>query len=531
MLEPKYLEGLPDPILKLFDKVEAEILADMARRIVKYDYWIPSADYQNRKLRDVGVLQDEILKALSAVTKKSEAELRKMMQDAGSLSLKADERVYAAAGLEVPSIKDSEPLKAILNAGYKATAQTMRNICRTTARTATKQFEDALDVAWLKVHTGAFDSNTAIRDAIKTLSQSGIHSIRYPSGRADSLEVAVRRAVVTGVNQTSAKLQDELAEELGSDLVEVSAHGGARPDHAVWQGKIYSRSGTHPKYPDFRKATGYGRVDGLAGVNCRHTFGPYFEGSPPVWTDQKLQALNAPNYIYNGRQLNEYEASQVQRYNERQIRKWKREEAAFKAAGLDSSQASSKIKYWQDAQEDFLNQTGLARQYDREQIQTGATANLSLKVEKEMRYARASDTFTIIPPAKGDAIKAQSIYKGLQRSDVGKQVYEAIIDRKIPVLITYEEKENKRLLGRTDGSYVEIFAKNTQTVKQTVSTIIHEVSHILLDTDYPTQWEEAYCFAQEEKHKKGQLTFADLKDIIKRVKRNYPELPWRDRVK
>lgn len=148
----------------------------------------------------------------------------------------------------------------------------------------------------------------------------------------------------------------------------MSAHSGARPEHAAWQGRIFSRSGTHLRYPDFRSATGYGKVDGLCGVNCRHTFGPYMEGSTPVWSEEKLKELDTPKYEYGGRKLTQYEAEQQQRYHEWQIRRWKREEVAMNAAGLDSSEAAAKLKYWQDAQADFIEQTGFARQYEREQI-------------------------------------------------------------------------------------------------------------------------------------------------------------------
>lgn len=368
MLTPEYLADLPDEILKLYYDAEQAILADMARRISTYDYWIPAVEYQRQKLHEAGVLQDDILKSLSGLTSKSETELRRMVQEAGTKALQSDTAIYEAAGMTVPKIADSEPLRKILNAGYKATAQTMRNISRTTARTATMQFENALDLAWLKVQSGAFDPESAVYAAIKELASNGIQSIRYPSGRTDSIEVAVRRAVVTGVNQTAGQLQEELADELGCDLVEVSAHAGARPEHAVWQGKIYSRSGNNPKYPPFRQSTGYGTGAGLCGWNCRHTFGPYIEGSTPVWTEKQLAELNAPKYEYNGKKLTEYEASQIQRYNERQIRRWKREEAAMRAAGLDRSDATAKVKEWQERQQEFLAQTGFKRQYDRENI-------------------------------------------------------------------------------------------------------------------------------------------------------------------
>lgn len=185
---------------------------------------------------------------------------------------------------------------------------------------------------------------------------------------------------MTGVNQTAGQLQEELADELGCDLVEVSAHAGARPEHAVWQGKIFSRSGKDPKYPPFHQSSGYGTGAGLCGWNCRHTFGPYIEGSPPVWTEEQLAELNAPKYDYNGKKLTEYEASQQQRYNERQIRRWKREEAAMQAAGLDSSEAAGKVKEWQARQRDFIEQTGSKRQYGREQISVANFGNRGILI-------------------------------------------------------------------------------------------------------------------------------------------------------
>ncbi len=355
MLDPEYLANLPEAILRLWREAELEILKDMARRISEYDFWIPAADYQNERLLASGRTQEEILAVLSKAVRKSEPELRQMMIEAGSRCLREDAAVYTAAGLTPPAIRDSKELTAILNAGYQATAQTMKNLTRTTARTATLQFENALDSAWLQVSSGAFDADSAIRQAVKQLSEQGIEAVRYPkSGHVDTVETAVRRAVLTGVNQTAARLQEELADELGCDLVEVSAHAGARPEHAEWQGKIYSRSGKSEKYPDFRSSTGYGTGAGLCGWNCRHTFGPYIEGSPRVWTEEKLAELNAPKYEYNGEQLTEYEARQKEKYFDRQIHRWNREAEAMKAAGQDPAEAQAKVKSWKHRKADFV---------------------------------------------------------------------------------------------------------------------------------------------------------------------------------
>lgn len=143
--------------------------------------------------------------------------------------------------------------------------------------------------------------------------------VTYPSGHTDTLEVAVRRCVLTGANQTAAKLQLERADEAGCEFVEVTAHRGARPTHAVWQGKVYHRGGAVERdgvrYEDFEAATGYGTGQGLCGWNCRHNFYPFWPGiSNRVYTDDKLEELADPK---------PYEESQRRRALERAVRKYK----------------------------------------------------------------------------------------------------------------------------------------------------------------------------------------------------------------
>lgn len=367
MLKPEYLDALPDSLVELYSQVEQDILADMAWRISQYNYWIPAVEHQRQKLREMGLSQKHIIRVLSQISGKSQGEIKRLMQQACDKALESDRDYYRQHGWDAPSAKSPE-MKAILNAGLKSTKALFKNLTKTTASAGQTQFVNALDKAWLQINSGAFDYSTAIRNAIKDLARQGLHAVRYASGRADTLEVAVRRAIVTGVNQTAGQMQWQLADELGCDLVETTAHAGARPEHAVWQGKIYSRSGKSKKYPDFRSSTGYGTGAGLLGWNCRHNFNPYVEGSPRAYSDELLQEYNAKKYEYNGKKLTEYEASQMQRYHERQIRRWKRENVAMQAAGQDTTESAAKIRSWQERQKEFIRQTGLKRQSDREQI-------------------------------------------------------------------------------------------------------------------------------------------------------------------
>lgn len=369
MLPPDYINSLPNGMVELYAQAEADILADMARRIKEYDYGIPAAQHQVVKLKEMGMAREEILKRLSSVMGESQKELKQLMKDAALKTIKGEDETYKAAGLSPPALAESIALQKALNAGLKRTSGTFKNLSKTTANTASRQFENALDRAWLQITSGAFDYNTAVRNAVKDLSRAGVGAIKYPSGRVDNLEAAVRRATITGVNQTQGELVEERRKEMGNNLVEVSAHAGARPDHAQWQGGIYWTIEKDADYPkNFTETCGYGRGDGIYGWNCSHSHRAYIKGMPRTYTKEMLEKYEAEDYEYNGKKLTEYEANQQQRYIERQIRRWKREEVAMKAAKEDTSEAAAKIKKWQAKQRDFLDQTGLKRQSSREQI-------------------------------------------------------------------------------------------------------------------------------------------------------------------
>lgn len=367
MLTPRQLSDLPNSILKLYREVEINIISDMARRLSRMDF-IPSAQWQLFKLTEMGYSRDYILEELSRTSGIAKKELEKLIKEAAEKSLQSDYEIYRHAGLNPPTLNASPLMQSVLQAGLENTYGLFENLTRTTANTATKQFENVLDRAWLQITSGAFSHTEAVKMAVKDLASKGVASIAYPTGHSDYLEVAVRRAVVTGVNQTALKIQDTLADEMDCDLVETSAHEGARPSHAVWQGKIFSRSGTHPKYPDFRQSTGYGTGEGLGGWNCRHSFFPYFEGMEPVYSANELAEMNAKKYGYNGKKITQYEAEQIQRKIERNIRRWKREFKAMEAAGLPTDEAAAKLNQWHRKMDDFIKQTGLKRQSNREEL-------------------------------------------------------------------------------------------------------------------------------------------------------------------
>lgn len=363
MLAPDYLDHAPDRLVLLWQQVEDDILRDVARRISKMDTLTPTAHWQLWRYQQVEAVRQDVVKKLARYTGKSEAEIRRLMQEAATRAMEAEDEIYYHYGKEPTPFADNATLQALLNAGYQQTAGTFHNLTTTTANTVSGQFEAALDRAHLKVSSGAFDYKSAIKGAVDSLADT-MKYVTYPTGHTDTLEVAARRAVLTGVNQTGAKLQVARADEMGVEFFETTAHGGARPSHAEWQGRQFHRGGAvdykGKHYPDFEAATGYGTGAGLCGWNCRHQFFACFPelGDPPAWTREQLEALNARNIEWNGKKYTAYEISQMQRARERNVRRWKKRYLAEDAAGLDTTDSAVRLRAARQSLAEFAQATG-----------------------------------------------------------------------------------------------------------------------------------------------------------------------------
>ena len=363
MLPPSYLDQMPDAFVALWQQVEDEILQDVARRIGKMDTVTATTNWQLWRYQQTAALREDVIKLLAKYSGKSEATIRRLLLQAATEAMEREDAIYYHYNMEPTPFEESAALNNLLDAGARQTCGTWSNLTATTANTVTGAFERTLDAAWLKVSTGAFDYKTAVKQAVDSLAD-GMPMVTYPSGHKDSIEVAARRAVLTGVNQTAGRLQEARMDEMGCEFVETSAHGGARPSHAEWQGRRFHRGGAvdylGKHYPDFEQATGYGTGAGLCGWNCRHTFFAVFPelGDPPTWTEESLQELNARNIEYNGELYTQYEVNQMQRARERNVRKWKKRYLAESAAGSDTTDSAVRLKAARQSLADFAKTIG-----------------------------------------------------------------------------------------------------------------------------------------------------------------------------
>ena len=363
MLPPSYLDQMPDAFVQLWQQVEEQILQDVARRIGKMDKVTPTANWQLWRYQQTEAVRNDVVKLLAKYTGKSETAIRKLLLQAATEAMEREDAIYYHYDMEPPPFEENAALNNLLDAGARQTCGTWQNLTATTANTVTGAFERTLDAAWLKVSTGAFDYKTAVKQAVDSLADD-MPMVTYPSGHKDSIEVAARRAILTGVNQTTGKLQVARMDEMGCEFVETTAHGGARPSHAEWQGRRFHRGGAVDykgrHYPDFEAATGYGTGAGLCGWNCRHQFFACFPelGDPPQWTQEQLRELNARDIEWNGKKYTAYEISQMQRARERNVRRWKKRYLAEDAAGLDTTDSAVRLKAARQSLSDFTKATG-----------------------------------------------------------------------------------------------------------------------------------------------------------------------------
>ena len=394
MLSPSTLERLPNDLTDLINELQTEIIKSVSKKISKANYLTPAAEWQLYKAQMLQSSTSEVNKLIAQYTGLSRREVKALYTEACKKAIANDAKIYRMAGKDASSFFRSVAFSNSLRAGIKNANGLMKNITRSMVQSSRATVTHLMDKAYVQVLSGAFSPQEAIYSAVKELADNGIQSVTYPSGKSDWADVAVRRAVRTALGQTTGRMQLDLAAEMDCDLVEVTSHGDARPSHAEWQGKVYSISGKHKKYPPLSR-TGYGTGDGLKGWNCRHDFFPFFEGI----------SERASFPIDKEENAKEYAATQRQRAIERSIRSSKRGLAALDSSiqSTDDESLKEKLKRQFDRKSNTLKKqearlaehcktTGLLPRPDRTRV-VGFNKSVSQKaVHGSKRYIENSQT-------------------------------------------------------------------------------------------------------------------------------------------
>lgn len=451
MLSENQYEMLGDRIAALYQELERDVIADIARRVKKTGRFTETAELMAKAMMETGKspaqIRKEVMKLLRAdpayrkevanntkqykrdaihAIRQTEKEAAKMGQvlvaEAGDMSYNKDLWMWHQAG---KTLTKGSAFTHIVEAMAEQTAGELKNLTKTTGFKGVhgyvsiqNAYTNALDKALIKMSSGAFSFDRAAEDCVRELAHSGLRRIEYASGRSYNLDTAARMCLRTGSAQVSARISMHNCDKTGTDLVEVDAHWGARPEHAEWQGKVYSRSGKHPKYPDFSVCR-YGEVDGLCGVNCRHTFYPFFEGisEPNEWPDEPVPKE------YNGKTYDYYAATQKQRKMEREIRATKREIEAVKSFKGDTDELEAKKRKQIREYHNFSNAMKISPKDNRLRVVRGSSDMTKTKAYENYSLGKKNRGVKRIPRFPASTV-SEKIKNGEYSTKLSLQQFE-----------------------------------------------------------------------------------------------------------
>ena len=393
-----------------------------------------------------------------------------------------------------------------LNKGIKDTQGEIKNLCNISRKCTNRQFIKACDEAYSRIVAGN-NADKAIESSIRKLSQKGIEVVGY-TDHTTSMDAAVKRAVTSGVNQTSLKFKMDNCKELGINIVKTSSHGGARPSHQEWQGKLFYLHTPVKGLQNFKKATGYGRVDGLGGANCRHSF---YEVTD---YEYRNNLVDTEEFDKN-RNDDQYELEQKQRYYERQIRSWKKRKNILDECGVDSTKEAKKIREWQDKRSQFIKDSNiqfkkehgidnvLKKAYTREKVvnknidqmyrpvkRSGSDIDFKYSEDVKIKAQRVTTYGDEVYVSDNTKIKPMTLHRIKTHNDEILKEYG--IDKK-PKIVIFDINEYSGAYGKYNAVDNTVYYCSdilSKELKKDVDTVRHELWHMNQAEEYRAKFGE-----------------------------------------
>lgn len=396
MLSPEYLNQIEfNDVVELYNKLNIDITADIIERVSQMQEITSTTREQLKIILETNGTEifNEALEKTSMLTAETKEALRILFKNMAKEDMQGYKKLFEYRD---KPFKLSETQYKILNQGLKQTNKTLKNLTNTIAFQSKEMYVNTVDEAYKKVVTGAFDYNTAINQAVQKLADKGI-TLKDKAGRNVQLEVAVRRNIFAGIQETANNINRDIEAELGCDGYEVTAHIGARPTHTIAQGKQYAL--TKENANKYNVGYWYDTVDGETieelwnDYNCRHSyFGIILGISEPVYTDKELKELKNATLKLDGKEIPYYEATQKQRQLENAIRKTKRSIQTLEKAEQDTTVQRISLNQLQKQLTDFCKETGLEKDYSRMKI---ATNKLTKNEQYSINKYISSDFYVI----------------------------------------------------------------------------------------------------------------------------------------
>ena len=414
-----YKKQLSGQIEKYFSDLEMRIMEDIVRRIRETGKITSTADWQINRLKILGYSSEDIENMLKEALNKSYPEMFELYDKVIDWEYVRNKDIYEQVNAEFIPYEENEELQQITEALIQQSGNDLQNITKSLGfyldygtgkpvlTPLAEVYQKYLDAACLDIVTGAFDYNSVLRRVVTQLTNSGLRQIDYASGRANRIDVAARRAVMTGVSQLSGKISEMNAKKLGTDYFEVEWHAGARPTHAAWQGKVYSKE-------ELTTVCGLGSVTGLLGANCYHIYHAFIPGiSERNWSDEWLEEQNRKESMlktFNDKEYTLYEAKQQQRKMETAMRAQREKVRLLQAGGADLDDVLiAKAKYQGQLNEysRFCRKMGLTE--ERERIYYDMRGRVAPTPKQYKKYLEKLEI-----KKRHDTIKAEIAEKGIK---------------------------------------------------------------------------------------------------------------------
>ncbi len=512
MLSDEQLEIISEALQPLFQYLEHEVIADIARRIKKTLTYSRTAELQALPMKALGYsparIRKEAMKLLKAdpefrkqVAKNTleyKREVRNTINDIVKKAFLANDEIVAGAGdmawisdLSVwkdagKTLTDNSYLHQLVRAFADQTAGELKNLTQTTGfktmsghESVKDAYRNELDKAVIKICSGTFSQDRVLRDTVHDLAQSGLRSIDFDSGRSMQLDTAARVAIRTGCHQLAGKVSDKNIAQTGENLVYVSKHRGARntgtghANHEQWQGKVYyikpgqdywkeaERIG-QDYITDLWYATGYS-VDGahendplgLDGYNCRHNRHPWFEG---VSTFPANHSEPDPEPVtINGRTYDFYAVTQKMRAMERSVRALKREKEALETLGMDTTEIRARIKRKTAEYKEFCRACGVPEKSTRLRYECGTSDLKKTQAWKEYEKCSTTEEKVVADAAPYDTMETAAKEKtGVEVHTVGKinrEIYKCITDDIVTDEVIITDNQIQHIKDRHPNDY------------------------------------------------------------------------------
>lgn len=372
MFTEEKLKEVPQELEKLFKELEFDVINDITKRIEAIDKISRTADYELWIATQLKTFPTDLRKKIQKALKYSDEQMNHLYEDIVEEGYAQDEALYKAVDVPFVPLEENKPIKQLVDALQEQSKDDIKNLTKTTgfvlsnggSKVATQYFRDELNKAVVEISTGAFDYDSTMKRIVNEMANSGLRYIDYESGHTDRLDVATRRAVMTGIAQITETIAEDNAKKLDTEYFEVSAHVTARPSHALWQGKVYTKE-------QLVSICGLGTVTGLLGANCYHTYDPFIMGiSVRRYSDDYLKDLykkTQEKKYYKDKLYTPYEATQRQRQLERRMRV--QDEKIKLLKGTDNKDALREAKARREATyqeyKQFSNTMGLPEQMNR----------------------------------------------------------------------------------------------------------------------------------------------------------------------